>query len=128
MQDYYGVNKLKQASQKTKYINRHVFVHCCILIQFHVDTLLLHIIIYASLGMGSDWTSNSLLLNRFPVPLSLEVIELRLENNYYRSLDALEHDFEVMLSNAESYLGKNVELSTKLRRLSEWFQKNLSNL
>lgn len=85
-QDSYGVNKLKQASQKTKYINR------------------------------------------FPVPLSLEVIELRLENNYYRSLDALEHDFEVMLLNAESYLGKNVELSTKLRRLSEWFQKHLSNL
>ncbi|KAL1548178.1 bromodomain and WD repeat-containing protein 1 isoform X1 [Salvia divinorum] len=85
-QDYYGVNKLKQASQKTKFINR------------------------------------------FPVPLSLEVIELRLENNYYRSLDALKHDFEVMLSNAESYSGKNVELSSKLRRLSDWFHKILAAL
>lgn len=80
-QDYYGVNKLKQASQKTKF------------------------------------------MNRFPVPLSLEVIQSRLENSYYRSLDALEHDFEVMLSNAKSYLGKNVDHSTKMRHLSEWFQK-----
>ncbi|XP_047947098.1 bromodomain and WD repeat-containing protein 1 isoform X1 [Salvia hispanica] len=85
-QDYYGVNKLKQASQKTKFINR------------------------------------------FPVPLSLEVIESRLENNYYRSLDALKHDFEVMLSNAEAYSGKNVELSSKLRRLSDWFHKILAAL
>lgn len=27
LQDYYGVNKLKQVSQKTNFINRHVFVH-----------------------------------------------------------------------------------------------------
>ncbi|XP_011100778.1 bromodomain and WD repeat-containing protein 3-like [Sesamum indicum] len=86
VQDYYGVNKLKQVSQKTNFINR------------------------------------------FPVPLSLEVIQLRLENNYYRSLEAMRHDVEVMLSNAESYFGKNVELSSKMKRLSEWFRKTLSSL
>ena len=77
-----------------------------------------------SLWMYYNWTS----LSRFPVPLSLEVIESRLENNYYRSLDALKHDFEVMLSNAEAYSGKNVELSSKLRRLSDWFHKILAAL
>ncbi|KAL8481278.1 hypothetical protein ACS0TY_027705 [Phlomoides rotata] len=85
-QDYYGINKLKQVSQKTNFINR------------------------------------------FPVPLSLEVIQSRLENNYYRSLDAMQHDIEVMLSNVESYFGKNAELSTKIKRLSEWFRKTLSSL
>ncbi|PIN12866.1 Angio-associated migratory cell protein (contains WD40 repeats) [Handroanthus impetiginosus] len=85
-QDYYGVNKLKQVSQKTNFINR------------------------------------------FPVPLSLEVIQARLENNYYRSLDAMKHDVKVMLSNAESYFGKNVELTTKMNRLSAWFEKTLSSL
>ncbi|XP_021730241.1 PH-interacting protein-like [Chenopodium quinoa] len=67
-------------------------------------------------------------LNRFPVPLSLEVIQSRLENNYYRSLEAVNHDINVMLSNAESYFGKNAELSKKIRRLSEWFAKKLSSL
>ncbi|KAL0348600.1 UNVERIFIED_CONTAM: PH-interacting protein [Sesamum angustifolium] len=65
---------------------------------------------------------------RFPVPLSLEVIQSRLENNYYRSLEAMRHDVEVMLSNAESYFGKNAELSTKMKRLSEWFRKTLAPL
>ncbi|KAK4425942.1 PH-interacting protein [Sesamum alatum] len=86
VQDDYGVNKLKQVSQKTNFINR------------------------------------------FPVPLSLEVIQSRLENNYYRSLESMKHDVEVMLSNAESYFGKNADLSTKMKRLSEWFRKTLSSL
>ncbi|KAL3829334.1 hypothetical protein ACJIZ3_018136 [Penstemon smallii] len=66
-------------------------------------------------------------INRFPVPLSLEVIQSRLQNNYYRSLEAVKHDTEVMLSNAESYFGRNAELSTKMKRLSEWFRKTLSS-
>lgn len=67
-------------------------------------------------------------LNRFPVPLSLEVIRSRLENNYYRSLEAVKHDINVMLSNAETFFGKNAELSRKIGRLSDWFAKKLSAL
>ncbi|KAI5574178.1 hypothetical protein BDE02_10G128100 [Populus trichocarpa] len=85
-QDHYGVEKLRQVSQKSNFINR------------------------------------------FPVPLSLEVIQSRLENNYYRSLEALKHDFEVVLSNAESHFEKNAELSIKMRRLSNWFVRALSSL
>lgn len=62
---------------------------------------------------------------RFPVPLSTEVIQCRLENNYYRSEEAVRHDIAVMLSNAESYFGKNSDLSMKIRRLSEWFDQVL---
>ncbi|KAL6990058.1 hypothetical protein U1Q18_015807 [Sarracenia purpurea var. burkii] len=64
-------------------------------------------------------------MNRFPAPLSLEVIQSRLENNYYRSLEALKHDFSVMLSNAESC---KTELLSKMRRLSDWFTRTLSSL
>uniref|UniRef100_A0A5B6ZS60 Putative bromodomain and WD repeat-containing protein 3 isoform X1 n=1 Tax=Davidia involucrata TaxID=16924 RepID=A0A5B6ZS60_DAVIN len=67
-------------------------------------------------------------VNRFPVPLSLEAIQSRLENNYYRSLEAMKHDIAVMLSNAESYFGRNAELSTKMKRLSDWFRRTLSSL
>ncbi|XP_073135794.1 uncharacterized protein [Henckelia pumila] len=80
-QDYYGVNKLKQVSQKTQFINR------------------------------------------FPVPLTLELIQSRLENNYYRSLEAMKHDIAVMLSNAENYFVKNAELTLKMKRLSDWFRR-----
>ncbi|XP_058000900.1 uncharacterized protein LOC110633067 isoform X3 [Hevea brasiliensis] len=86
VQDYYGVEKLIQVSQKSNFTNR------------------------------------------YPVPLSLEVIQLRLENNYYRTLEAVKHDIEVMLSNAESYFVKNAELSMKMRRLSDWFARTLSSL
>lgn len=64
--------------------------------------------------------------SRFPVPLSLEVIQSRLENNYYRSLEALKHDTTVMLSNAESFFGKNAKMSEKIERLSDWFTRTLS--
>ncbi|CAN4112793.1 unnamed protein product [Withania somnifera] len=67
-------------------------------------------------------------MNRFPVPLSPDIIQLRLENNYYRSLEAMKHDFSVMLANGEAYFAKNRELSVKMKRLSEWFTKKLSNL
>ncbi|XP_072996634.1 uncharacterized protein [Typha latifolia] len=67
-------------------------------------------------------------LNRFPVQFSLEVIKRRLENNYYRTLDAVKHDASVMLSNAESYFGKSAEMTTKMRRLSEWVTRTFSLL
>ncbi|CAD5318544.1 unnamed protein product [Arabidopsis thaliana] len=50
---------------------------------------------------------NSSYTNRFPVPLSLEVIRSRIENNYYRSMEALRHDVSVMLSNAETFFDLN---------------------
>ncbi|KAI8004275.1 Bromodomain and WD repeat-containing protein 1, partial [Camellia lanceoleosa] len=85
-QDRYGIRKMKQVSQKTKFVNR------------------------------------------FPVPLTLEVIQSRLENNYYRNLEAMKHDISVMLSNAESYFERKAELTTKTRRLSDWFTRTLSSL
>ncbi|XP_047310637.1 bromodomain and WD repeat-containing protein 1 [Impatiens glandulifera] len=81
--DTYGIQKLKQMTQKTNFINR------------------------------------------FPVPLSLEVIQSRLENNYYRRIESLKHDIEEMLRNYESYFVKNAEISTKVRRLSGWFERTL---
>ncbi|KAJ8766361.1 hypothetical protein K2173_022420 [Erythroxylum novogranatense] len=86
VQDYHGVQKLRQVSQKSNFTNR------------------------------------------FPVPLSLEVIQSRLENNYYRTLKGVKHDIKVMLSNAESYFGKNVDISNKIRHLSDWFTRTLSAL
>ncbi|KAK1291797.1 hypothetical protein QJS10_CPB17g01104 [Acorus calamus] len=65
-------------------------------------------------------------INRFPVPLSLEVIERRLENNYYRTLDAVKHDVRVMLANAESYFGRNAEYAMKIRRLGDWLSRRLT--
>nr|GEY46690.1 bromodomain and WD repeat-containing protein 3 isoform X1 [Tanacetum cinerariifolium] len=41
-------------------------------------------------------------VNKFPVPLTLDVIQLRLENNYYRRFAAMKHDVEVLLQNAEA--------------------------
>ncbi|CAI9118985.1 OLC1v1020632C1 [Oldenlandia corymbosa var. corymbosa] len=66
--------------------------------------------------------------NRFPVPLSFEVIHSRLENNYYRSLDAMKHDFQVMLSNAESYFARSSDCLAKIGRLSDWFAQLTSSL
>ncbi|KAL9168330.1 hypothetical protein ABFS82_04G008000 [Erythranthe guttata] len=60
-------------------------------------------------------------MNRFPVPLSPEIIKSRMEKEYYRSMKAIEHDIEVMISNAESYFQKNTELLRKMKRLSSWF-------
>ncbi|XP_022770831.1 bromodomain and WD repeat-containing protein 3 isoform X2 [Durio zibethinus] len=67
-------------------------------------------------------------LNRFPVPLYPELIRLRLENNYYRTMEAVKHDINIMLSNAENYFGTSAYLSSKMRRLSDWFTKTLSRL
>ena len=60
---------------------------------------------------------------RFPVPLSPDIIKLRLENNYYRTLDSLKHDIRVMLTNGQSYFARSKELSAKMCRLSDWFHK-----
>lgn len=60
--------------------------------------------------------------------MTLDVIQSRLENNYYRSIEAVNHDVSVLVSNAESHFGKNPELSTKIRRLSDWFMRTLSSL
>lgn len=65
---------------------------------------------------------------RFPVPLSPEVIRRRVESGYYRKVEAVRHDVEVMLSNAASYFAKSAELSLKVRRLSEAMTRALSSL
>ncbi|KAM1723472.1 uncharacterized protein LOC126608456 [Malus sylvestris] len=69
------------------------------------------------------------------VPISLDVIQSRLENDYYRSLEALKHDFKVLLLNAETYLESNAvkrasdkELLGKLKCLSDWFTETILSL
>ncbi|XP_062211002.1 uncharacterized protein LOC133912341 [Phragmites australis] len=66
--------------------------------------------------------------NRFPVQFSIEVIKTRLENNYYRTLEAVQHDATVMLANAESYFSKSTDMTKKIRRLSEWIKQTFSSL
>ncbi|XP_042451600.1 bromodomain and WD repeat-containing protein 3-like isoform X1 [Zingiber officinale] len=69
-------------------------------------------------------------LNRFPVPLSLEAIKRRLENNYYRTVDALKHDAEVMILNADTYVSKRPlpEMKSKIKRLREWVEHTFFSL
>ncbi|XP_058723558.1 uncharacterized protein LOC131595268 [Vicia villosa] len=66
--------------------------------------------------------------NRFPVPLPIELIQLRLENSYYRCLDALKHDVSIFISNSTSYFEKDAEMTAKIKRLSEWFVRTFSSL
>ncbi|KAL6902266.1 hypothetical protein ACP4OV_005142 [Aristida adscensionis] len=66
--------------------------------------------------------------NRFPVQFSIEVIKTRLENNYYRTLEAVQHDATVMLANAQSYFAKNTEMTKKIRKLSDWIEETFSSL
>ncbi|CAK7348420.1 unnamed protein product [Dovyalis caffra] len=66
--------------------------------------------------------------HRFPVPLCPEIIQSRLENNYYRSLKAVKHDMNVMMENAQAYFVLSAELSYKMKRLSEWFTGKLLKL
>lgn len=82
---------------------------------------------YYGVQKMNDLTQKASFINRFPVPLCLEVIQSRLENNYYRSLEALKHDIQVMLSILDTYIGRNAEASAKLKRLSDWFTKTLSS-
>lgn len=77
---------------------------------------------------------------RCAVPISLELIQSRLENDYYRSLEALKHDFKVMLSDADAYVESHAESSGKMKRtsdkefqeklkcLSGWFTETISSL
>ncbi|KAH6811226.1 WD40 domain-containing protein [Perilla frutescens var. frutescens] len=67
-------------------------------------------------------------VNRFPVPLCPEIIKLRLENDYYRSVKAMKHDVKVMLENAEFYFQRNAELLRKMNRLASWFAEIFSDL
>ncbi|KAI7736101.1 hypothetical protein M8C21_004230, partial [Ambrosia artemisiifolia] len=69
----------------------------------------------------------STFINRFPVPMSLEVIQARLENNYYRRFAALKHDVGVLLENASAYAGRNKDNLTKMKCLSDWFTRTLSS-
>ena len=65
-------------------------------------------------------------IRRFPVPLSPELIQLRLENNYYRTLEGLKHDMSVLLSNAFSFFEKDAVMLGKMRRLSDWFTRTIA--
>lgn len=70
-------------------------------------------------------------INMFPVPLTLEIIEQRIKNSYYRSFRAMNHDIGVMFSNIQAYFAKhakNAEMSRKMAHLSDWFERKLSKL
>lgn len=65
---------------------------------------------------------------RFPVPLSPNVVRSRLTNNYYRNVEAVKHDINVMVSNALSYFSKNTEHFRKMKKMAESFERTLSKL
>ncbi|WVY96861.1 hypothetical protein V8G54_029012 [Vigna mungo] len=71
-----------------------------------------------------NWTAG------FPVPLYPELIQSRLENDYYRTVEGVKHDIMVMLSNAEDFfrITKNVQVLGKIRRISDWFRKKLERV
>lgn len=58
----------------------------------------------------------------------MEVIRTRLQNGYYRTVEAVQHDASVMLANAESYFSKSADMTKKLLRLSEWVEDNILSL
>lgn len=64
-------------------------------------------------------------INRYPIQLSLELIELRLKKMYYRSVRAMRHDIDVMLSNFKDYFADTPKMSAKVTRLSRWFKKKM---
>nr|XP_043635528.1 PH-interacting protein-like isoform X2 [Erigeron canadensis] len=67
-------------------------------------------------------------INRFPVPLTLDIIDQRVKKFYYRSFEALKHDITVMLSNGQAFFLNHANMSAKLQHLSEWFDRKLSTL
>ncbi|CAJ1963244.1 unnamed protein product [Sphenostylis stenocarpa] len=73
-------------------------------------------------------SNKSKFINRYPVPISLELMQTRLKNNYYRSLEALKHDVTNLLANSTSFFEKDADVSAKIKRLSEWFTRTLSSL
>ncbi|KAK7269614.1 hypothetical protein RIF29_22347 [Crotalaria pallida] len=68
--------------------------------------------------------------NRFPVQFYPELIQSRLKNDYYRTVEAVKHDIMVMLSSAEEFytMSKNAQLSAMVRRISDWFRRKLDRL
>ncbi|XP_050237494.1 uncharacterized protein LOC126687133 isoform X2 [Mercurialis annua] len=66
--------------------------------------------------------------NRYPVPLCPEIIRSRVENNYYRTVEAVKHDVNVMMNNARSYFARNREVLHKMKKLSDWYCKKLSKI
>ncbi|KAG9139398.1 hypothetical protein Leryth_017316 [Lithospermum erythrorhizon] len=80
------------------------------------------------IGKLKEVSENIRFINRYPVPLSLDVIQTRLESNYYRSLEAVRHDIDVLVANVQSYFSKNAEYSKKTKRLSDWFSQTLKFL
>ncbi|CAJ2629040.1 unnamed protein product [Trifolium pratense] len=68
--------------------------------------------------------------NRFPVTFYPELIQLRLQNDYYRNVECVKHDIMVMLSNAEDFftVTKNFKQQSKVKRISEWFRRKLERI
>lgn len=78
-------------------------------------------------------TSNNVSLDlcyRFPVPFYPGLIQLRLQNDYYRNVEGVKHDIMVMLSNAEEFFRviKNGKLQRKVERISEWLGRKLERI
>lgn len=112
LQDRYGFSKLNDIVKKKDFENR--YKTCYILHNSKIDVKILDVC-YA--------------LCRFPVPLSPDIILGRLESNkYYRRVQAIGHDIDVMLSNAESYYENNSEYKKKTKSLSKWLKRELSEL
>lgn len=67
---------------------------------------------------------------RFPVQFYPELIQSRLKNDYYRSVEAVKHDIMVMLSNAQDFFttAKNSQQFGMIRRISDWFRRKLDRL
>eukprot|EP01018_Ginkgo_biloba_P008740 Gb_35200 [translate_table: standard] len=80
---------------------------------------------YYGLAKLSQVSGKSDFHNRIPLPLSVDLIKRRLLKYYYRTFEAFEHDFHVMLANAQYYFGKDVEMTLKLQRLKEWLSGGL---
>eukprot|EP01018_Ginkgo_biloba_P012106 Gb_38814 [translate_table: standard] len=57
-------------------------------------------------------------LNRIPLPLTLDIIKLRLITDYYRSAQAFKHDMHVLVSNARNYFGNENETTCKVEYLA----------
>ncbi|GLC33664.1 hypothetical protein PLESTM_000098000 [Pleodorina starrii] len=61
-----------------------------------------------------------------PLPMSLELIEQRLDNSFYRSLAAVLHDLDTLVSNAERFNGADSALSQRAREMRLHFTAALT--
>ncbi|KAL1339465.1 hypothetical protein AAHE18_U039100 [Arachis hypogaea] len=68
--------------------------------------------------------------SRYTVQFHPELIQARLKNDYYRSVDSVKHDITVMLMNAEDYFKyhNNVQMLGKIKRLQDYFRKKLERI